>query len=541
MNKKNEITSASPSEYFSKNLQQIGFSSPVKAMLTSIKEAVDNALDACEQEEILPEVWLEIEKLGLGLIKNTDNFRLKVRDNGPGINEESLGKVFGEYLASSKFNRGKASRGQQGIGISSVTTYAQKTSARGAQVITKTKKQKKAISAIVECDIKNNKGIVRSRKEIEPTFNHGTEIEYTFDAKLQVNGDAGVLTYLNGTALVNPHLTLHYKLPDEKWINITRVSNICRKIPDAVNPHPHTMKLGDMIDHAHIYGEIKTKNWLIDSFSRMSKSEIKELIKVGVDKKILEKDAGKLIDAELKLLYSKIQELKLSPPSTKSVVSIGEEGLSKAINRLGNVDFFAVVTRKPAICDFKPVQIEVAMARLAGANAEDSAQVLRFANFVPLQFDKSSDVSVKAIESVNWRSYGLVQPKNSIPQGPYVIAVSVVSPFIKFKNASKETIDASDDLMEEIRLALIQAGQRLSKHIKAESKKEELEEKRKYMAQYGPILIESLLDITHEKRSRAKTLEKGLSKILGRETNDVKDELDKAEAKVKQMLNKEVK
>jgi DNA topoisomerase-6 subunit B len=102
---------------------------------------------------------------------------------------------------------------------------------------------------------------------------------------------------------------------------------------------------------------------------------------------------------------------------------------------LGAVDFFSVVSRKPAICDFKPVQVEVAVARLEDKSVESESpvQVLRFANRVPLQFDKAACAIVHAIESVNWRSYGIVQPKNSLPQGPYIIAVSVVSPFIKFK------------------------------------------------------------------------------------------------------------
>src|SRR5262249_7987443 len=152
------------------------------------------------------------------------------------------------------------------------------------------------------------------------------------------------------------------------------------------------------------------------------------------------------------------------------VLSIGEEAMAKSIKRLGAIDFFSVVSRKPTICDFKPVQIEVAVARLEEKNveAESAVQVLRFANRVPLQFDKSACAIVHAIESVTWRTYGIVQPKGSLPQGPYIIAVSVVSPFIKFKNASKETIDGSEELVEEIRRALIQAGQKLSKHIRQE-------------------------------------------------------------------------
>lgn len=538
----NKITSASTAEYFSKNLQQIGFSSPTKAVLTSIKEAVDNSLDACEEAGVLPEIWIEIEKLGPGTTKNSDHIRILVRDNGPGIDVENIPKVFGEYLASSKFGRGRCSRGQQGIGISSLTTWAQTTSAHGVNVISKTKKMKKAYSCVVEVDIKHNKGIVKNEKNIVTEWSTGTQIEALLDGKIQLNGEAGLITYLQGTTLVNPGLTLHYTLPGETEVTIDRVSQEISKIPPAVEPHPHTMKLGEFIAHAGLFSGTKTKVWLKTAFSRFSDTNISQLIKNGVNKKILESTIEKLNNEEKKLLYTKIQDLTLLPPSTRSVRQIGEENLAKSIKRLGEVDFFSVVTRKPTICDFKPVQVEVAVARFKGQSSKEEAssvQVLRFANLVPLQFDKKACVTIQAVESVNWKSYGLMQPKDSLPLGPYIFAISIVSPFIKFKNASKETIDASDELMQEIRLALIQAGQKLSKFVKKEAKAAELEAKIKHMEQFAPILISSLLKISKEPKTRKKSLESGLRKILGRDTLEIEKQLEQAEEKLEQQINKD--
>src|SRR5579885_1102113 len=209
----NKITTSSTAEYFSKNLQQVGFSSQTKAVLTTLKEAVDNALDACEEEGILPEVFVEIEKLGAGSIRNSDQIRIKVVDNGPGIAEEDVTKVFGEYLASSKFGRGRCSRGQQGIGISAATTWAQLTSATGARVVTKTKNMRKALSCTVEVDIRHNRGVMKDRQTIDWDQPQGTSVEFVIDGRIQLNGEAGLLNYLSGTALVNPHMTLKYKLP----------------------------------------------------------------------------------------------------------------------------------------------------------------------------------------------------------------------------------------------------------------------------------------------------------------------------------------
>jgi DNA topoisomerase-6 subunit B len=166
-------------------------------------------------------------------------------------------------------------------------------------------------------------------------------------------------------------------------------------------------------------------------------------------------------------------------------------------------------------------------------------QVLRFANRVPLQFDKSSCAIVHAIESVTWRTYGLAQPKGSLPQGPYIIAVSVVSPFIKFKNASKETIDGSEELVEEIRRALIQAGQKLSKHIRQEAKANELEEKIRHIEQFGPILVEGLCRITSAPDTRKKKAEEGLLKLLGRDAKATEQELASANAALEAHKEKE--
>ncbi len=525
-----KITTSSTAEYFSKNLQQVGFSSQTKAVLTTLKEAVDNALDACEEAEIPPEVRVLVEKVGPGSLKNSDQVRIRVDDNGPGIEEADVPKVFGEYLASSKFGRGRCSRGQQGIGISAATTWAQLTSAAGARVITKTDKQRKAVSCVVEVDIKHNRGVMKERETIDWDRPHGTSVEFLIDGRIQLNGEAGLLSYLNGNALVNPHLTLHWKLPEMEPHTIERVTQEVPAIPSATEPHPHTMKLGEFIAHSHLFGRIQVGAWLKKGFSRVHEGTLKELHAAGVKKAMLERSVDSMKEADFKSLFMAIQGLQLMAPSTRSVLSIGEESLSKSIRRMGAIDFFSVVSRKPMICDFKPVQVEVAVARLEDRSIEADApvQILRFANRVPLQFDKAACAIVQAVTSVNWRTYGLGQPKESLPQGPYIIAVSVVSPFIKFKNASKETVDASDELVEEIRRALIQAGQRLSKHIRREVKANELEEKLRHIEQFCPILVEGLCRITSAPAARKKRAEEGLVKLLGRDARATEAELKEA-------------
>lgn len=538
-----KITKSSTAEYFSKNLQQVGFSSPLKAVLTTLKEAVDNSLDACEQAGILPELKLLVEKIGTGSTKNTDLIRICVDDNGPGIEPEDLAKVFGEYLASSKFGRGQCSRGQQGIGISAATTWAQLTNAKGAFVTSKTASMRKAIRGQVDVDIKTNSGILRNKETFDWDRKNGVSVEFIIDGRIQLNGDGGLLTYIEGTVLVNPHLTLIYKLLDQDWVTIERVSKDVPEIPEPTLPHPHTFKLGEFITHATLFGKVSLAKFLKTGFSRVSDQTIQGFIQKGLPSKLLEKGVTTLKDDDFRKVFQAVQNTELIAPSTKSVLTVGEDALSKSIQRLGEVDFFSVVTRKPTICDFKPVSVEVALARFKtrGADGDEPVQLLRFANRVPLQFDKSGCAITRAIESVNWKSYGLQQPKGSLPLGPYIFAVSVVSPFIKFKNASKETVDASDELVEELRRALMQAGQKLSRHIRKEFKEADLERKLSHIEQFAPILVEALVRITKSNDTRRKKAEEGLKKLLGRDSKEAMEDLEQAEQALHAQKQKQAK
>ncbi len=535
-----QITSSSTAEYFAKNLQQVGFSSPTKAVLTTLKEAVDNSLDACEEASILPDIVVTVNKIGVGSSKSSDLVEITVEDNGPGIDPEDLAKVYGEYLASSKFGRGQCTRGQQGIGISAATTWAQLTNATGVRVTSKTKGMRKAITAIVDVDIKGNRGILKKKESIDWDKPHGVKVEFRIDGRIQLNGDGGLLTYLEGTTLVNPHLKLDYKLVENDWVRIERVSDSVPDIPSPTLPHPHTMKLGEFMTHAGLYGKVEFGKFLKQGFSRVQDATLKELIAGGMPKTLMTLPTNKMSEEQFKNAFQVIQKTELQSPSTKSVLTVGEEALAKSILRLGDVDFFSVVARKPRIADFKPVVVEVALARfLNRGGGDEPIQLLRFANRVPLQFDKAACAITRAVETVNWRAYGLPQSKDSLPFGPYVFAISVTSPFIKFKNASKETIDGSEELIEEIRRALMQAGQKLSRHIRREHKEADLERKIAHIEQFGPILIEYLGKITNAKESRKKKAEEGLKKLLGRDAQAAEKDLSEAEVRLAALKEKQ--
>jgi len=97
----------SVSEFFAKNRHLLGFDNPRKALLTSVKEAVDNSLDACEEAGILPEVWVHIETTG------NNRYKVGVQDNGPGLVKAQIPNIFGKLLDGHKFPRLDEDRGQR--------------------------------------------------------------------------------------------------------------------------------------------------------------------------------------------------------------------------------------------------------------------------------------------------------------------------------------------------------------------------------------------------------------------------------------------
>src|SRR5262245_33159788 len=89
----------SVSEFFTKNKHLLGFDNPRKALLTTVKEAVDNSLDACEEAGIVPEIWVKITEV------KANRLRVSVQDNGPGIVKKQIPLIFGKLLYGSKFHR----------------------------------------------------------------------------------------------------------------------------------------------------------------------------------------------------------------------------------------------------------------------------------------------------------------------------------------------------------------------------------------------------------------------------------------------------
>jgi DNA topoisomerase-6 subunit B len=315
------------SEFFSKNRHLLGFDNPTKALLTTVREAVDNALDACEEAHILPELMVQIDEIAEA------RYRITIEDNGPGIVKAQIGKIFAKLLYGSKFHRLKQSRGQQGIGISAAVMYGQMTTGTPSVVISKTGKGRPANKVLLQIDTKANKpkyveeSIAEDQYWTEQKVS-GTSIAITLEGNYK-GGKHGVAAYLRQTALANPHAHIVYQNPKGEIFDYPRVIGALPVEPREIKRHPHGVELGTLLDLMHDAPRQTVSGFLQSEFSRVSSATALDIAKTAdVSPK---KQATKTSREDAEKLYKAIQNTKLMSPPTNCLSPIGEEAIVKGL------------------------------------------------------------------------------------------------------------------------------------------------------------------------------------------------------------------
>lgn len=530
----------SVSEFFLKNRHLLGFDSPRKAIMTAVKEAVDNSLDACEEAGILPEIAVELRQTGEG------RFAVTVQDNGPGIVRTQIPKVFAKLLYGSKFHRLRMSRGQQGIGISAAGMYGQLTTGSATIILSKTKSSPRAHRLAVQIDTRANKPAVLSdeesdwRPEFPPepeggeasTYAHGTQVSIEMTAQY-VRGKLSVDEYLKQCAVANPHLRLHYRVSllrkdkgsgeavteEGGWLTYARAVRLLPPPVEAIQPHPHGVELGLLMQMLKDSRSRTLRGALQEDFSRVSARVALEICeRAGLNPKA---NPTRVAHQEIEALYAAIQETKLMRPPMDCLAPIGEEQILAGLKKEFPADFYTAVTRSPEVYRGNPFLVEagVAYAR-PGSNpelgAEDPVRVMRCANRAPLLYMSGACAMTEAMESVNWKAYGLPQPRGSLPAGPMVFFLHIASVWVPFTSESKEAIAHYPEIIKEMVFALQEVGRRLSVYLSKRRRAAEADRKRSYIEMYIPHLALGLKDILTLSDRQKEKVEDDLTRMLER-------------------------
>jgi len=522
--------SISVSEFFAKNRHLLGFDNPRKALLTTVKEAVDNALDACEEAGILPTIEIWIRQL------SETHFVVAVQDNGPGIVRKQIPSIFGRLLYGSKFHRLRMSRGQQGIGISAAGMYGLLTTGQAVRITSRTSRRSPAHYYELQIDTRKNRPDVIRDQTVDWDVRHGTRVEIELEARYQ-KGRQSVDDYLQQTAIVNPHVTLIYHAADGRTDRYEASVRTLPAIPAEVRPHPHGVELGVLLKMMQDSRTRTAQQFLTREFSRVS---------VRVAKEILERSEvrpnarpSRLNGEAAKRIYAAIQETKIMAPATNCVVPVGEEKLIAGLKQVVPARFYTATTRSPAVYRGNPFIIEAALAYgrpeepaepggegdaqasspktdKDGEESTSLAKVIRFANRVPLQYQQGACAITRSIIDLNWKLYALAQGRGAIPSGPLTVVVHMGSVWVPFTSESKEAIASYPEIVKEIRLALQDCGRRLAAHIRKTVRIRQELKKRSYIEKYIPAIGEALRDILDLKDRQVAKVCKDLKGVLER-------------------------
>jgi DNA topoisomerase-6 subunit B len=500
----------SVSEFFLKNRHLLGFDSLSKALVTTVREAVDNALDACEEAGILPEIQVEIARRG-------ETYLVAIEDNGPGIVESQIGRIFGKLLYGSKFHKLSQSRGQQGMGISAAGMYGQLTTGKPMHIVSRIAGEKQAAELYVSIDTTRNRPDIHRKRHLAWDRRHGTRVEVEIEGRYQHSAHS-VASYLKQTAIANPHVTLILRDPDGEETRFERSMKTLPPTPVQVRPHPHGVELGRLIQMLSDTEARTLRQFLEREFSQVGRKTALAIIERAGSGLSARSYPRRIAHAQATRLYRAIARTKVNGPRTDCLVPIGEERLLEGLHKEVDAAFYTVVTRRPAVYRGNPFQVELALAygRPGGRKGADepddlvggvneAIRLLRFANRVPLLYQQSACAIARAVTQTNWRAYGLQQPKGGLPMAPMAVLVHVASVWVPFTSESKESLAAYPEILRELTLGLQECGRRLARHLRHEKALRHESEQRRRIEKYLPhvgIALQEILEIGDAERDR---------------------------------------
>ena len=480
----------SVSEFFAKNRHLLGFDNPSKALLTTVKEGVDNALDACEEAGIVPDIQIEIHQ------ESDSRFRVVIEDNGPGIVREQVPKIFGRLLYGSKFHRLRQSRGQQGIGISAAGMYGLLTTGKPVKIKTRTGKRRQAHEFALVIDTQKNKPQVKRDLVVKWPKHHGTRVEIELEGNYR-GGQHSVDNYIRQISLANPHAQITYVPPVAEEHGTEHIfPRVTRKLPahtGEIQPHPYGIELGVLMQ---MFRDTEARNLsacLRKDFSRVSPRVANEICeKAKISPKRRPSDIRR---EEADRVHKAIKQTRIMSPPTDCIAPIGEDLILAALKAEVDADFYSAVTRRPTIYRGNPFLVEAGLAYGGNMPADDSATLYRYANRVPLQYQQGACAITRAVSATNWKSYMLQHPKGALPVGPILIMVHIASVWVPFTSESKDAVAQYPEIIKEFRFALQECGRKMTSYLRKKKRVAEEAKKAAYIEKYIPQVAIGLQEI----------------------------------------------
>jgi len=473
-----EYQELSPAEWFKRNSSIAGFDNPVRALYTSIREMVENSLDACEEEGILPEIFVLLRRL------NEDVYQIYVADNGSGVSGKNIPKAFAKLLVGTKFTL-RQSRGTFGLGGKMAIMYGQISTGGTVRVIS-SKGDGKVWEYVLKIDIEKNEPIVLKKRVIKSDSNwKGTVVSFS------ISGDwsrarSKVIQYFKNTGIVAPYANIFFVDPDGVLYYFRRTTKKMPKKPKEVKPHPYGVDLDTFSRMVSSSNSKDMVSFLTKSFHRVGKKTAINFLKFcGIDPG---RDPKTLTLDEMARIVRSMRKFSFLPPSPEGLSPLGEDLLREGIIKELQPDWCDTIQRPPKSYMGHPFIVEVGLAY--GGKIKEPFSLYRFANRIPLLYDARNDVSSRVInQDINWGDYKVKK------DSPIAIIVHICSTKIPYKTAGKEYIADIPEIRREIKLAIQQCARGLRRYLNRIERRRIAERRLSILSRYIDKFVESLVSI----------------------------------------------
>ena len=442
----------SAADFFYRNRDIAGFTNPTRAIYSTIRELVENSLDACETRQIPPDIYVRISHES-GPTDGPGVYRVHIEDNGIGIPRDVIPSAFGQVLFGSKYKL-RQTRGTFGLGGKMAILYGQITTHGQATIMSSTGPTK-IHRYDLTIDIQRNKPVVVSHKTMpNETRWHGTLVEFSTEADY-TRAMSKIIDYLMQTAIVAPYATITYVDPRGRLYRFDRATVQMPKSPQETLPHPYGVDVETMKRLIELTSERTMQAFMRTHFHRVGNTIASTFLQqIEIPPK---KNPKKLTPEEIVRIVNAMKSYKFLAPDASCLSPLGEELLEAGIKKELSPEFVAVYQRKPSAYSGFPFIVEVGVAYGGQIENGEGIKLYRFANKIPLLFDEASDVSWKVVNTeIDWRHY------KASSDMPVAVFVHICSTKVPYKTVGKEFIADRPDVEREVLNAVREVARRLS-------------------------------------------------------------------------------
>lgn len=557
------------SEFFVDNSALAGFTGE-RILYMSVRELIENSLDSCEINHILPVIHLDLKLLD----PLNDLWTISCKDNGIGIPSEKVPVAVCSFLTSGKYVE-KQQRGLFGVGLKMIAAFSTKDTDHPLKVWSKSEEESEYYFDL-RTDIGTNKPITLFKKNVKNDEsqidgNSGFKVQAILRAKLSPVTKNKIYDYISQTSIVNPYAVIVFET-DEGKVTFKRRTETMPSPSKEVLPHPSDMDLKTLKKAILNFMNQKTtlQGILSSSFQKMSNEKAKDIInRAGLEAK----PADQYDEHELIKVVNICKHTKFQSPNTDHLSPIGEKILTvgmtseysiiqnKVTTNSGSQTHLTAKILKPALTAYssricvvnnRPTIVECGIAY--GGDIP-SFRLYRFANKIPLLYDEGSDVAREVISEVGINKMGIskkevkeqfsnVETKSdrTVEYLPIHIFFHICSTKIPYKTAGKESIASEGDLKKYMKSCLSDLYRKVSAQIRRELKIKEDENKLRLYKHYIPFIVNAISEsIKIDTKKLTSAFQILAEKYVGGELSNItKQILPKTDQKRIEPVNKKI-